>query len=159
MSACTGAQEQYTTNAVCLGVCAAFPRGAPGDTSGDSLACRAHYAVGAATSPATQCGAAGPSGGDLNTTDTAPGPCGTGCAAFCDVALTACTGASVVFADLPSCLSACASFRAGAGYSTSDTGQNDYGCRLYHASIAASSLTQAPIFCPHIASNSVTCVQ
>ena len=55
--------------------------------------------------------------------------------------------------------SACTTFRAGAGYSTSDTGQNDYGCRLYHASIAASGLSQAPIFCPHIASNSVTCVQ
>jgi hypothetical protein len=162
MANCTGANAQYPSMASCLAVCAALPVGTVDDTSGDTLGCRQHYggapAMGA---PAVNCTNAGPTGGDLNVPDGGTGVCGSGCQAFCDIVTATCTNLNQQFADTPVCLADCATYATlrSPPYSIADTVTNDFGCRMYHLTLAASSPASATTECPHIVPNSSTCTQ
>jgi hypothetical protein len=157
-AACTTAKQQYATVASCLGACAGFVAGTPGATSGNSFACRAYHLGLAVSDPGTHCKHAGPSGGDNDPTDTVAGTCGEACDSFCDVALKACTGANKVWNDKAACLTECKTFKADvADYSTADTTKNDFGCRLYHLTVAATDATAAATHCGHISAASPVC--
>jgi hypothetical protein len=157
-AACTGAKQQYATTASCVGACAGFPAGTVGATSGNSFACRAYHLGLAATDPGTHCKHAGPSGGDNDPTDTAAGVCGEACDSFCDVALKTCTGANQVWADKPACMTECKTYKADvADYSTADTSKNDFGCRLYHLTVAGTDASAATLHCKHISAMSPVC--
>jgi hypothetical protein len=105
----------------------------------------------------TSCAAAGPTGGDDNPADSTPGACGLGCDSFCGTALVTCPG---TFVDLADCKSQCATFAADSmPFSTVDISLNDYGCRVYHLTVASSSAANATAHCPHIVAASPVCVQ
>lgn len=157
MAACTGTQAQYASQAACMGYCSGLPAGNVGDTSGNSLACRGHYAT-MSTSDPTQCDAAGPTGGDTDSSNASnSSPCGDACEAVCDVAMTVCTGSLSQYTDNAACLSACRTWAVSPTYNTSDTSKNDFGCRVYHISAAASSATAATTHCPHVVTASAVC--
>lgn len=160
MANCTSANQQYTSLGSCMAVCATFPVGAAGDTSGDTLGCREYHGGAPSQSgPATHCAHAGPTGGDVDVTDTTPGTCGEGCEAFCALAQVACTGANQQFADNASCISVCRAFAPlkSPPYSVSDVSTNDWGCRMYHLTVAAESAANANIHCGHIGTASPVC--
>ena len=155
---CTGDTAQYAGPESCAAVCAAFPEGTAADTSGNTLGCHAYHADAAKTDAAKHCPHAGPTGGDQDVTDTNPGVCGEGCDAFCKLALKACTSANEVYADEATCLAECKTFKPSAAtYSTADTATNDFGCRMYHLSVAATSGDLAGTHCPHIKAVSEKC--
>src|SRR5690606_16475090 len=81
--ACTDAYAQYTNNDACLAVCqtASWQLGTANDTGGNTLGCRTYHAAAAAADPATHCGHAGSSGGNV---------CGSWCEVYCELALNAC---------------------------------------------------------------------
>lgn len=160
MANCTGANAQYTSLATCTAVCASFPVGTLADKTGDTLGCRLYHGGAPALSSATtHCPHAGPTGGDNNVTDVTPGTCGEGCEAFCNLAAVACTGTNSQYASTNLCLADCKTFKTSANYSTADTGNNDFGCRMYHLSAAAESPSTALTHCPHIKGASPTCIQ
>jgi hypothetical protein len=154
MANCTGANAQYKTKDSCMGVCAAFPVGKIEDKGGDTLGCRLyHGGANAVSAPDVHCAHAGPTGGDKDVTDATEGMCGEGCEAFCEIALAVCTGANVQYKDKPTCMTECKTFKADvATYSTADTATNDFGCRMYHLSVAATDPMSATAHCPHIVS-------
>src|SRR5262249_2652065 len=82
----------------CLGICAGFAQGPIGSTIGNTLGCRASWAM--STNP-NRCDAAGVGGGQI---------CGTTCEVYCDYSARACTGANQLFADTNTCMSACQTF-------------------------------------------------
>ena len=159
MANCMGPNTQYIGMANCLGVCAAFPPGKLGDTSGDTLGCRQyHGGAPSMATPATHCPHAGPTGGDNIVSDILPGTCGEGCEAFCAIEAKVCTGANQQYADTLKCMAECKTFASDTGdYSTADTSRNDFGCRMYHLSAAAGSATLAATHCPHTTAASTTC--
>jgi hypothetical protein len=135
---CAGSNEQYAELPSCMGVCATFPPGQDGDTAGNSLACRAYHATAAKMDPATHCGHAGPTGGDLNPQDQAAGPCGDGCEAFCNTALNVCTGTNQAFNDLADCLAQCKTFKpAAAPYSMYTWNMSEFHVQVYTVAKAA----------------------
>src|SRR5207248_38239 len=112
-SMCTGTMEQYTMLAVCQAACPAFPVGTASDNTGDTLGCRYHHLL-----TGDACATAGPSGGTVCGTDP--------CVPYCDLMLTACTGADSAYASRSACMTACTSFAAPSGqYSTAATGATD----------------------------------
>ncbi len=157
-SACSSAsQQQFSTMTSCLGACFAYPAGAAGAMSGDSLACRAYHATLAVTNPGTHCPHAGPTGGDKDPNGTT-GVCGEPCEAFCDIATAVCTGANAQWTDRASCVTACKTFGVDVSpYSTADVSKNDMGCRFYHLSVAATDAPSAALHCPHIVATSPVC--
>ena len=160
MANCTAADEQYKTMESCLSVCKAFPLGKLGDTDGNTLGCRIYHGGGPAVmAPDTHCAHAGITGGDKDVTDVAPGTCGEGCDAFCDVALAVCTGANKQYDTKELCFTDCKAFKTDvASYSTADTAKNDFGCRAYHLTVAATDAMSATAHCPHIKGVSAVCV-
>lgn len=138
---CTGALEVYPSLAQCLGACKALPAGNPGDTSGNTVECRLHYAQ-SASMPGEQdvtCAAAGPAGN---------GTCGDNCESFCTIALAACIGTSAPYKTMAGCLAACRPLHDDGVYTDSLTVQkeNSQQCRVYHATAA----TFDPVLhCPH----------
>ena len=161
MTNCSGANVQYDNNADCLTYCAAarWPAGMAGATSGNSLACRIYHTGAAAGDAVTHCAHAGPTGGDKDPTDTAGEPCGDGCEAFCAIAQSICKGTNSQYADVAACTMDCRTFAADtAAYSTSDTSKNDFGCRMYHLSVAATDADHATMHCSHIKSTSPVCI-
>jgi hypothetical protein len=64
---CTGAHAQYADMADCMAECTAlaWPAGTPGDTSGNTLACRIYHGVAAGSDAATHCAHAGATGGGV----------------------------------------------------------------------------------------------
>ena len=136
-AACTSDIQQYSDMNSCVASCAAFPVGAAGDTSGDTLGCRITYAKKAAASAsaaALQCTHAGP-GGD--------GVCGDNCSGYCDIAMMYCTAANMaeLYDSRTACMADCATrmtdmkLDAGDGQRT-DMG-NEVACLLYHAQMGA----------------------
>lgn len=126
MANCTGDNPVYRSRTICDSVCATLPPGQPGDTSGNTVECRLHFAELAATlgEPTLNCPAAGP-GGD--------GLCGENCEGFCTIALNACPNSPVSGIQ---CDTICAKLPDPGGYTSNmDTG-NTIECRLYHASAA-----------------------
>lgn len=142
MANCTGDAAQYKNEASCEAFCADLPEGAAGDTSGNSLACRAYHATAAATDPDTHCVHAGPAGA---------GGCGTAVEAFCSVAPAACPD---VFADTAACDTAAADFDAEEPYTGPDSMGDTLACRLYHLTEATVDPTT---HCPHIGADSPVC--
>lgn len=143
---CVDANRQYGNTPAeaargCMFTCVGFgwPAGSPGDTSGNTLACRAYHAGVAAGDPAMHCPHAGPLGG---------GVCGDSqCADFCAANLAVCAGANAAYASLADCMSACAALTdAGSSIAspTTTTG-NTLSCRLYHLSEAT---VDPAMFCP-----------
>jgi hypothetical protein len=146
---CTGANAQYpTTTAMdqCLGTAASFPVGKTGETSGNTLGCRAYHAgAPAMTDPATHCIHAGP-GGDQVT--SAAGTCGDACTSFCNLEIKTCgsldaplTGITAQYQNQAACMTACGTFNKTAKYVLNSTqaapSGNSLACRLYHATNAA----------------------
>jgi len=162
MTNCTGTNAQYTSNDICMGVCAGFPAGAISDTSGDTLGCRIYHggaAAGSAANATTHCPHAGPTGGDPDPKGSA-GVCGEPCTAFCEVAAKVCTGTNFPFASAAACTTACQGFaKDTASYNDTDTAKNDMGCRFYHLSAASASAAAATTHCPHIVTASAVCTQ
>lgn len=85
---------------------------------------------------------AGPPGTDAGPTDDAP-PAGPTCAAYCTTIMANCTGTNAQYGDMDACLANCDAFPAGGAI---DTSGNTLGCRLYHATNAA---TAAALHCGH----------
>jgi hypothetical protein len=136
-AACTTDLQQYSDVPDCMNSCAAFPVGAAGDTTGDTLGCRATYAKKAATSAAVakaQCTHAGP-GGD--------GVCGDNCTGYCDIAMMYCTAANMAkLYDTPAaCMSDCARRQTDMKLDTGTGPRTDMGnevaCLLYHAQMGS----------------------
>jgi hypothetical protein len=143
MANCTGATNaQYKDMASCLGSCAAFPDGMPGDEDGNSVACRTYHAGVAAQAPDMHCGHAGPSGG---------GVCGTPCEAYCSIVLNTCTDANAVYLETQECMTACMGITDDVAYNSGVTGGDSLSCRIYHATVASSSTDMAATHCPHTA--------
>jgi hypothetical protein len=144
---CSGANEQYGGEASCNTYCtstAAWTVGMTGDTSGDTVACRAYHAALAAGDPITHCPHAGPSGGNT---------CGAWCDVYCDLTQKNCTGADQLYASTGACMTACAAFATnGAVNSTSG---NTVQCRIYFAGTPAYG--NAGTHCPHASTTSTTC--
>jgi hypothetical protein len=163
MTNCTGANEQYKSMESCLTVCAAFPVGKISDTDTNTLGCRLYHGGVAgkdAMSAATHCPHAGITGGDKDVKDAAPAVCGEGCDAFCDVAIAVCSGANVQYATKELCLTDCKGFNADvATYSTADIDKNDFGCRAYHLTVAATDAASATAHCGHIIAASPVCTK
>jgi hypothetical protein len=160
---CTGANAQWSSAGACQNACLALPAGMTSDTTGGTMGCRAYHATAAATAAAVHCTHAGPTGGYTDDAANTPGTCGDGCDAFCRIALSVCTGANAQYTGATpyaDCYSDCTSFAElkVVPYSTADTGTDDYGCRMYHLSVAATDSTSAGVHCPHIVSSSSVCV-
>jgi hypothetical protein len=163
MANCMGANEQYKSNESCLAVCASFPLGKLADVDGNTLGCRIYHGGVAgkdAASATTHCPHAGITGGDKDVTDAMPAVCGEGCDAFCDAALAICTGANKQYDTKELCLTDCKSFKVDAAtYSTADTDKNDFGCRAYHLTVAATDAMSATAHCGHIIGASPVCTK
>ncbi|MEP7119836.1 MAG: hypothetical protein ABJE95_02955 [Byssovorax sp.] len=162
MANCTGADEQYKSHESCLSICATFKTpGKLGDTDGNSLGCRIYHGGGPAVmAPDTHCAHAGITGGDKDVTDAMPGVCGEGCDAFCDAALVICAGANKQYDTKELCLTDCKSFKVDtAAYSTADVDKNDFGCRAYHLTVAATDAMSATAHCGHIIGASPVCTK
>jgi hypothetical protein len=165
--ACTGPLAQFggstaaDATAHCMGTCAAFMNVAT--QTGDTLGCHLYHAMNAsmAGNAATHCPHAGPGGDVLGSA----GVCGDPCTNFCTLVQTTCTGANAAYADMGTCMSACAGFSTTNKYvvdttafpSTNPTG-NTLACRLYHATNAAVSATAAGTHCAHTKATSAVCM-
>ena len=100
-------------------------------------------------------------GGDTTTTPADLGAIGNPltCLAYCDAVMANCTGANSQYADMAACMTDCKTFKPdAASYSTADTATNDFGCRMYHLSVAATDSGSADTHCGHIKSTSPVCV-
>jgi hypothetical protein len=147
-AACVGPHTQYIDLDACLASCAALPEGAPGDTAGNSVHCRATYAEKAPSEPYTYCTWAGP-GGD--------GKCGTNCDGFCTLMMQACTASTTLsskdyYESLEACHASCDRLPDVGSYDASDSlqqmGSDHVQCRLYH--VGAALAEADPItHCPH----------
>lgn len=122
----------------CMSTCAAFPQdGAVTATDGDSVQCRIYHASFPAAADSTlHCMHASTSGG---------GVCGTECDAYCDQAMTNCSGD---YADRDACMTTCGAMKTGA---FDDTGVDSVQCRTYHASFPAAS--DGATHCAHTSIN------
>jgi len=139
---CQDANAQYPDMAACLGSCAGMPDGAPGATDGNSIACRTYHAGAAEMDPLLHCGHAGPSGADT---------CGVSCEGYCTIVQHACTGANAVYATEMECMTACEVVTDDVPYTSAANAGDSLSCRIYHATVAASSPDMAPLHCPHVA--------
>ncbi len=126
---CTGASEQYGSEAECLTFCndnvLDWGVGTTADTGGNTLGCREYHA-GAANNDA-HCDHAGPTGGTA---------CGGLCDVYCDAMAANCAAS---YAGDAACQTACAGFPAN-GDVNAATG-NSVQCRIYHAGAAAGDAT------------------
>jgi hypothetical protein len=135
-AACTGPNQQFSTNDRCINACGTYPVGAASDTMGDTLGCRLHELEAAAADPSTHCVNAGP-GGD--------GVCGTNCDGYCQIAQAFCTAANnaEIYPDASVCQTHCAKFPQTVKYSVADDAGSHFGadvaCLLYHVQEATTA--------------------
>jgi hypothetical protein len=150
---CSGSDAQYIDADACHEACLSFPVGTPGDTHGNTLACRLTYANRAHSEPYTYCTGAGP-GGDAK--------CGTNCEGFCTLMMAACTAASTgpgreYFESFLDCQSSCSELDDVGSYNTSDRslqkGADHVQCRLYH--VGAALMNDSYTHCPHAIGDSL----
>lgn len=144
---CQGDRALFPSAASCPSVCSGLPPGVPGDTAGNSLACRLTQAELAAKTgePSFYCPSAGPGGGS-----PAPGGgfvCGTNCDGYCALMEAFCPAERAALAEQSgSCLDACAKVPDVGGYNTQDFYSGDtLQCRLFHLTGAGID----PIHCKH----------
>jgi len=137
---------QYDDEAACLAYCddqAALAPGAAGDVGGNTIGCRLTFAEAAAAAMAggddgaTECLAAGPTGGNL---------CGSWCDNYCHLALENCAGDDALYADMAQCINTCATFPATGqpGDLTGDSVQ----CRIAHLALAGATSEAPADHCP-----------
>jgi hypothetical protein len=141
----------YTSTAGCQLACAALPAGTAGETSGDTFACRTHFATLAAGDP-SKCPSAGPFGIDACESTTVPNKA---CEAFCTIAQAVCSGTNKQFADIPTCMSNCqgnpvANVTVTASAPTSG---HSFECSAHFLVAALSDLS----ICPHIVAGQNPC--
>lgn len=148
--ACAGAQAQFSDTDSCLGACAAMPLGTVRDTAGNTLGCRIYHVAEVEELGDEHCHHAGPSGDDTE-------GCGTTCESFCTIVQATCTGANEQYADVGACMTACEGITDDVEYTSNVTSGDSLACRLYHATVAASSAALAEEHCPHTAVASVPC--
>jgi hypothetical protein len=142
MSNCNGDNALYASRDECETTCAAMPEGNPDDQSGNSVYCRAYHAgAPAADDPATHCPHAS-AASDMNV-------CGSYCEGYCTQVLSNCSGDNAVFADMDTCLTACAAMPVG---SFDDKQGDSVQCRTYHGSFPAAA--EPATHCPHAAMTS-----
>jgi len=155
MANCSGANSQYASEAACNAECAAFAPGDPGDTSMDTLECRAYHAgVAGMMDAQIHCIHAGPLGGGAE----AMNGCGTDrCTAFCDVADQICAGVDgYPFTSTDDCKTQCGGYTDDVDFTTNETSGDTLACRMYHLSVAAQGGTEAMTHCPHVAGSMCT---
>jgi hypothetical protein len=158
---CAGNDLEYLDFGTCKAICANFNKGMPGDTAGDSLACRAHYADLAAQDHAKNCQRAGLTG---------EGPCTDACTGFCNSAFALCAPLEIFpFESVTDCTMKCGSYPYTLDANNGDMGPGDVGavsgaslnCRIYHLE-AAYNPTQQPQaamgHCYHVGPMSPTCM-
>lgn len=156
-----GDDVKFADQQNCWDLCGAWPAGASGDTSGDSLGCReyhVHAAAGSAAGAATtHCPHTYDDGGAAPTqyqmmSDAGDGVCGNGCDQFCTLVMATCTGANAQYgSDMTTCTDACATWPYG---TRGEAAYNTFSCRYYHAWAAV----DAPAtHCPHTAVASAVC--
>lgn len=139
-TACTGMNEIDFGSSTCQAACETWYLGDSTDTGADSVYCRLYHADVASQSEsnaATHCPHAGPDGG---------GVC-TACAEYCSIQSASCTGANAITFD-NSCATDSASWVVG---DETDTGADTVYCRIYHATVAGTSDSNAATHCPHAA--------
>jgi hypothetical protein len=142
---CTGAHQQYSDMASCLGTCAGLPVGTAADTGGNTLGCRLYHVSEVPSVGQDHCHHAGPAG---------EVECGENCEGFCSVALHSCASE---YPTLQACMDECAMFPETVEYSSSVTSGNSFACRMYHLTVASTNATLAMQHCPHIRMNSSQC--
>lgn len=136
MANCKGPQELYPDVKFCLAVCDALPLGNRGDTSGNTVGCRLHFAESAAAiEKQFNCSAAGPGGNDV---------CGPNCEGFCSIVEDICPE---IYADKLACLAGCRTFPPLGDYNDSIMSGNSLECRIYHSTAAAG--IDRDQHCPH----------
>jgi hypothetical protein len=166
MQNCTGLQQEYLSNDVCMKMCGYMARGqfyAPANEpdSVDTLGCRLWHANTAAMHPEVHCRHAGPLGSDL---------CGGPCEPFCSLDWHFCTddnGVAVYDGQVTGCESVCTG-DGGLPYVRGDSGDivdpsgsmiemgNTLNCRLWHLETAIDE--NLPMtHCPHTGAVSATC--
>jgi hypothetical protein len=159
-TACGEPFAQYPSVESCLEICPAFMQGTAGDTSMNTLECRAYHttAVGADMQD-PHCTHAGPLGGGPE----AGNGCGMmRCSSFCAAATAVCDGNNVVWATEAECMTDCALFPDTFDYNTLETGGDTLACRMYHMTVAAGAkatgdMTGFADHCSHIALVSDPC--
>ena len=136
MDACKGDNAVYTTEEICLGVCANLDPGDGEDTTGNTVACRAYQAKLAKDEP-DYCKGAGPGGNDV---------CGTDCEAYCQLFPNVCPK-DYEYQSIDDCEEYCKALPSQADYDVvRDHSGDTIECRLVHVS----SATVLPVdHCPH----------
>jgi len=130
---CVGPNAQFASVDACLPFCSTYPAGEPGETSGNSLACRIATLEAVKAMPeGSDCAAAGPGGN---------GVCGTNCDAYCAGMALICPS---VFESAGDCAAACDPLIECGPYAVSPTTPNNPSiqCRLYHLSAAGVGFLQ-----------------
>jgi hypothetical protein len=136
MDACKNKNAVYTTEAICLGVCAQLDPGDDEDTAGNTVACRLYQAKIAKDEP-DYCKGAGPGGNNV---------CGTDCEAYCEFFPKACP-ASYEYKSTKDCVRYCEGLPSQPDFDVSRDHDGDtIECRLVHAS---SATTKPAEHCPH----------
>lgn len=152
-SNCTGDRAQYSDDNSCAGICAHFEPGYAGQTSGDTLGCRAYHASEPSKQdPVTHCPHAGPLGGFVCSASD--------CSAFCALAMAVCGGqAQPPYPDEGTCEMYCATYvdTTKVPYNATVTSGDSLACRMYHLTVAASGPDVAQIHCPHVGPKSDPC--
>ncbi|MFT5430903.1 MAG: hypothetical protein ACI9OJ_001582, partial [Myxococcota bacterium] len=153
-AACSGDNAQYDSMGACLAYCAdwaTLPTGTLDDTAGNTVGCRIYHAGVASTddpSAAIHCVHAGPSGGNV---------CGSWCENYCQLSGENCTDTNELYADEPTCLTACGAFPAGG--ESGDTAGDSVQCKIYHLGVAGvPGADSASTHCPHGAVDGGVCV-
>jgi len=177
---CTGLNAQYgganaadaTTH--CMATCAKFTaQGTVTDTTGTTLGCHLYHAGAPSMAmPGTHCIHAGPAGAQ---TDATSPQCGDACTNFCSLEIAVCgstdapiSGVPAQYQNMAACLTACNGNPAasppvpgfdkthkyiidGTMSPTVNPRGDSLACRLYHATNASISMTNAVTHCPHTA--------
>ncbi len=142
---CQDDDAQFSGTALCESTCAFLPEGTPGDTLGNSVACRTFHSVLAAEDPQEHCLHAGPAG---------DGTCGADCESFCTLAFNTCPGELSPYPDSETCIAACEAYPAEPPYSAEVADGDTFACRLRHLTLAS---LQPDIHCSHVAVESPVC--
>lgn len=150
---------QYPTAESCAEICPVFMQGDAGDTSMNTLECRAYHTGAAASMADPHCMHAGPLGGGPD----AGNGCGMQrCSSFCQIAIAVCDGNDVQWGTEADCMTDCMMMTDDVDYTTAETGGDTLACRMYHLSVAADAKNKADaagktLHCGHIPLDSGPC--
>lgn len=147
---CTGMNAVYASVAECMSVCGDITWADGDDVTesgpidGNTLACRQYHAGVAADDGDLHC---------PHAADHGAGVCGSLCEAYCEMALSICTGADELYASGEECMTACAAFDdSGSNPVSLATSGDTVQCRLYHLGVASREDMRS-LHCPHAAAD------